>query len=159
MQIKEALNEGALNEFGDERSMPLKLSLKPGEKFVCNGAVLTNGERRVSLVIENKASILRDRDIMQAEDANTPAKRIYFPIMMLYLDAENNDMHYDTFVTRMSEFMEAVSDHESLTVCVAISRDVLQGQYYKALIKCRQLFDFEQVRLNYVPSSIPENAA
>ncbi|MFN9357685.1 MAG: flagellar biosynthesis repressor FlbT, partial [Alphaproteobacteria bacterium] len=42
--------------------MPLKLSLKPGEKFVCNGAVLTNGDRRVSLVIENKASILRDKD-------------------------------------------------------------------------------------------------
>ena len=53
--------------------MPLKLSLKPGEKFVCNGAVLTNGERRVSLVIENKASILRDRDIMQADQATTPA--------------------------------------------------------------------------------------
>lgn len=120
---------------------------------------MTNGERRVSLVIENKASILRDRDIMQAEDANTPAKRIYFPIMMLYLDAEHNDVHYDHFVKRMSEFMEAVTDHEVLTTCVAISRDVLQNQYYKALIKCRQLFDFEQVRLNYVPSSIPENAA
>ena len=139
--------------------MPLKLSLKPGEKFVCNGAVLTNGERRVSLVIENKASILRDRDIMQAEDANTPAKHIYFPIMMLYLDAEHSDVHYDEFVKRTSEFMEAVSDHESLSICVAISRDVLQGQYYKALIKCRQLFDFEQVRLRYVASSLPENAA
>ena len=139
--------------------MPLKLSLKPGEKFVCNGAVLTNGERRVSLVIENKASILRDRDIMQAEDANTPAKRIYFSIMMLYLDAEHSDVHYDEFVKRTSEFMEAVSDHESLSICVAISRDVLQGQYYKALIKCRQLFDFEQVRLRYVTSSLPENAA
>lgn len=139
--------------------MPLKLSLKPGEKFVCNGAVLTNGERRVSLVIENKASILRDRDIMQAEDANTPAKRIYFPIMMLYLDAEHNEVHYDEFVKRMSEFMEAVTDHDTLTSCVAISRDVLQCQYYKALIKCRHLFDFEQARLNYVPSGIPENAA
>ena len=139
--------------------MPLKLSLKPGEKFVCNGAVLTNGERRVSLVIENKASILRDRDIMQAEEANTPSKRIYFAIMMLYLDAEHNEVHYDEFVKRTSDFMEAVSDHESLSICVAISRDVLQGQYYKALIKCRQLFDFEQVRLSYVPSSLPENAA
>jgi flagellar protein FlbT len=139
--------------------MPLKLSLKPGEKFVCNGAVLTNGERRVSLVIENKASILRDRDIMQADQATTPAKRIYFPIMMLYLDSEHADVHYDEFVRRMSEFMDAVTDHDVLTTCVAISRDVLQGQHYKALIKCRQLFDFEQVRLNYVASGLPENAA
>ncbi len=134
--------------------MPLKLSLKPGEKFVLNGAVLTNGDRRVSLVIENKASILRDRDIMQADEANTPVKRIYFPIMMLYLDPEQTEKYYDEFVNRMSEFMSAVTDREALATCVAISRDVLQGQYYKALIKCRQLFDFEQVRLTYVAPSL-----
>jgi flagellar biosynthesis repressor protein FlbT len=139
--------------------MPLKLSLKPGEKFVLNGAVLTNGDRRVSLVIENKASILRDRDIMQADQANTPAKRIYFPIMMLYLDPEQSEQYYEEFVTRMSEFMNAITDRDALATCVAISRDVLQGHYYKALIKCRQLFEFEGLRLNYVPASIPEGAA
>ena len=134
--------------------MPLKLSLKAGEKFVLNGAVLTNGDRRASLVVENKASILRDRDILQAEDATTPAKRIYFPIMMLYLDPEQQEKYYDEFVARMSEFMNAVTDREALASCVAISRDVLQGHYYKALIKCRQLFDFEQVRLSYVAPSL-----
>lgn len=139
--------------------MPLKLSLKPGEKFVLNGAVLTNGDRRVSLVIENKASILRDRDILQVEDANTPAKRIYFPIMMLYLDPDQSEKYYEEFVTRMSEFMNAITDREALRTCVAISRDVLQGDYYKALIKCRQLFDFEQTRLNYVASGVSEGAA
>jgi flagellar protein FlbT len=138
--------------------MPLKLSLKPGEKFVLNGAVLTNGDRRVSLVIENKASILRDRDILQADEANTPAKRIYFPIMMLYLDPDQSEGHYEEFVARMSEFMNAISDREALNTCVAISRDVLQGQYYKALIKCRQLFDFEQLRLSYVSPSVSKNA-
>lgn len=139
--------------------MSLKLSLKPGEKFVLNGAVLKNGDRRVSLMIENHAKLLRERDIMQAEDANTPVKRIYFPIMMLYLDSEQSEGHYEEFVTRMSEFMNAITDREALATCVAISRDVLQGQYYKALIKCRQLFDFEQVRLTYVAPGLPENAA
>lgn len=139
--------------------MPLKLSLKPGEKFVLNGAVLTNGDRRVSLVIENKASILRDRDIMQADEANTPAKRIYFPIMMLYLDPEQSEKYYEEFVARMSEFMNAITDREALSTCVAISRDVLQGHYYKALIKCRQLFEFEGLRLSYVPASVSEGAA
>ena len=40
--------------------MPLKLSLKPGEKFVLNGAVLANGDKRISLVIQNKACVLRE---------------------------------------------------------------------------------------------------
>jgi flagellar protein FlbT len=35
--------------------MPLKLSLKPGEKFVLNGAVVQNGDRRSVLVLQNKA--------------------------------------------------------------------------------------------------------
>ena len=34
--------------------MPLKLSLKPLEKFVLNGAVVTNGDKRTSLVLQNK---------------------------------------------------------------------------------------------------------
>ncbi|MBL4618299.1 MAG: flagellar biosynthesis repressor FlbT, partial [Robiginitomaculum sp.] len=68
--------------------MPLKLSLKPGEKFVLNGAVVQNGERRANLILQNQASVLREKDIMQEAEANTPAKRVYFPVMMMYLDAE-----------------------------------------------------------------------
>ena len=45
--------------------MPLKLSLKPGEKFVLNGAVVQNGDRRGVLILQNKASVLREKDIMQ----------------------------------------------------------------------------------------------
>ena len=53
--------------------MPLKLSPKPGEKFVLNGAVLANGDKRTSLVLQNKACVLREKDIMQPENATTPA--------------------------------------------------------------------------------------
>ena len=139
--------------------MPLKLSLKPHEKFVLNGAVLMNGDRRASLVIENKASILREKDIMQSEQADTPIKRIYFPIMMMYLDADSTQTYYEEFVIRMTEFMNAISNREATTLCVEISRDVLQAQYYRALMKCRKLFEFEQVRLNYVPAGLSESAA
>ena len=66
--------------------MPLKLSLKPGEKFVLNGAVVQNGDRRSALLLQNKASVLREKDIMQADEATTPSRRIYFPVMMMYLD-------------------------------------------------------------------------
>lgn len=134
--------------------MPLKLSLKPGEKFVLNGAVLANGDKRVSLVLQNKACVLREKDIMQPEDANTPARRIYLAIMMMYLDGEASAEPYNEFALRMTEFMGALSNPPALAACVEISRDVAQGQYYKALISCRKLFDYEQERLSYVPASI-----
>ena len=139
--------------------MPLKLSLKPGEKFVLNGAVLTNGDKRTSLVIQNKACVLREKDIMQPEDAKTPARRIYLPIMMMYLDAEGSDTYYNDFVLRMTEFMGAVRNRQALATCVEISRDVMSGSYYKALMLCRKLFEFEQERLSYDLKSVPANAA
>ena len=129
--------------------MPLKLSLKPGEKFVLNGAVLTNGDKRTSLVIQNKACVLREKDIMQPEGANTPARRIYLAIMMMYLDGEASEEPYNEFALRMTEFMGAVRNAQILASCVDISREVSQGNYYKALIACRKFFEFEQERLNY----------
>ena len=139
--------------------MPLKLSLKPGEKFVLNGAVLANGDKRTSLVIQNKACVLREKDIMQIEDANTPARRIYFPIMMMYLDAETADTYYSQFAVRMTEFMQAISDRRALALCVDISKDVMNGSYYKALVQCRTLFEFEQERLNYASEGVSKSAS
>jgi flagellar protein FlbT len=139
--------------------MPLKLSLKPGEKFVLNGAVLANGDKRTSLVLQNKACVLREKDIMQPGEAVTPARRIYLPIMMMYLDAEGFEDYYNEFALRMTEFMGAVQTRGVLAACIEISREVTEGHYYKALMTCRKLFEFEQERLNYDPASLSEHAA
>ena len=139
--------------------MPLKLSLKPGEKFVLNGAVVANGDKRTSLVLQNKACVLREKDIMQPDDAGTPARRIYLPIMMMYLDGEDTERYYNDFALRMTEFMGAISSHETLSICVDISRDVMGGAYYKALMQCKKLFAFERERLGDEPSCLSECAA
>jgi flagellar biosynthesis repressor protein FlbT len=135
--------------------MPLKLSLKPGEKFVLNGAVVQNGDRRTTLVLQNKASVLREKDIMQPEAANTPSRRIYFPVMMMYLDEAGASRYYDEFMTRLTEFMGAVRGAEVLQDCVNISKYALQKEYYKALMLCRKLIEYEDERLGHVSSSVP----
>ena len=130
--------------------MPLKLSLKPGEKFVLNGAVVQNGDRRGSLILQNKASVLREKDIMQAEEANSPARRIYFPIMMMYLDEAGISRYQEDFVQRLTEFMTAVRNPEILSECVNISRHAMMREYYKALMLCRKLIEYEDERLGNV---------
>jgi len=135
--------------------VPLKLSLKPGEKFVLNGAVLQNGDRRGVLVLQNKASVLREKDIMQEEEANTPARRIYFPVMMMYLDGAGAERYYDEFVRRLTEFMNVIGNPAILTECVELSRNCMERDYYKALMRCRKLMEYEDERLGNVPSSVP----
>jgi flagellar protein FlbT len=135
--------------------LPLKLSLKPGEKFVLNGAVVQNGDRRGVLVLQNKASVLREKDIMQEEEVTTPARRIYFPVMMMYLDEGGADRYYDEFARRLTEFMKVIANPVVLNECVEISKNVMEREYYKALMRCRKLMDYEGERLGHVPSSLP----
>ncbi len=135
--------------------MPLKLSLKPQEKFVVNGAVLQNGDRRGVLLLQNKASVLREKDIMQPENANTPAKRIYFPVMMMYLDGGSpGGANYENFVMRITEFMSAISNPEMMRECVALSKDVMGGDYYRALGRCRKLIAYENEVLGNVHTGL-----
>ena len=137
--------------------MPLKLSLRPGEKFVVNGAVVQNGDRRAALVLQNKASVLREKDIMQPEESDTPAKRIYFPIMLMYLDEPGRDKAYAEFALRLAEFMGAVRDASVLAECIGVSKEVIAGEYYRALMRCRKLITYEAERLGlgHVDQSIP----
>ena len=138
--------------------MPLKLSLRPGEKFVVNGAVVQNGDRRAALVLQNKASVLREKDIMQPDEAHTPAKRIYFPIMLMYLDDTGRDKAYAEFAARLAEFMGAVRDHAVLTECIGVSKEVMAGEYYRALMRCRKLIAYEAERLglgSHVDQGLP----
>mgnify|MGYP003700281085 FL=1 len=118
--------------------MALKLSLKPDEKLVINGAVIANADRRTTLIVHNKASILREKDILQEEDITTPARRIYFPIMLMYMDQGQVDKYYEEFVVRMTEFMNAISTPEAVELCVSISRDVMDKNYYRALMNCKK---------------------
>ncbi len=127
--------------------MALKLSLKPGEKFVVNGAVIVNGDRRTTVVLQNKASLLREKDILQAEEVDTPVKHVYFPIMLMYMDPAGFRKYHEQFVLRMTEFIGVVEDPETKLLCVDISKEVMEGEFYRALMKCKKLFKYESTRL------------
>jgi flagellar protein FlbT len=135
--------------------MALKLSLKPGERFVLNGAVVQNGDRRGVLLLQNKASVLREKDIMQADEATSPARRIYFPVMMMYLDEGNAARFSDEFLRRLTEFMSVIGNPGVLQDCVAIGNHVMAREYYKALMLSRKLIDYEDERLGNVATGVP----
>ena len=124
--------------------MPLKIDLKPGEKFVINGAVFSVGRDGRSLLLQNEAVLLREKDIMQEEDANTPARRIYFVIMLMYIDPANTPTYTEKYRKLASDFVRAVP--------IADVKDLLsvrsipmwpRGDFYHALRTCKKLFDTE----------------
>jgi flagellar protein FlbT len=68
--------------------------------------------------------------------------------MMMYLSGADDAEVYNEFAIRMTEFMSAVTHVQALEDCVTISRDVMSGEYYKALSRCRKLMEFESERLS-----------
>ena len=65
--------------------MSLKVELKPHERLIIGNCVVTNSDRRTRLFIDGSAPILREKDILTPATANSPAKRIYLAVQLMYL--------------------------------------------------------------------------
>jgi len=121
--------------------MSLKVELKPNERLLIGQCVITNSDHRARLYIDGEAPILRQKDIMLAEDADTPAKRIYFTVQLMYLE---ND------VARLQEqYFEQVNDvvraAPSTTLLIdAVNNEILTGSLYKALKASQRLIEYER---------------
>ena len=64
-----------------------------------------------------------------------------------------------SFTQRLSEFTGVIRNHEILTECLNISRYVLEKNYYRALMACRRLIEYEDERLSDVSSSLSTGGA
>jgi len=139
--------------------MPLKLNIKPGEKFIVNGAVMVAGSKGASLILQNEATILLGKDIMQEEEANTPARRIYFSILVMYLDEDGRDKIKPTFMNFIEDFMEATTFNEVRRTLLHIVQDVNTGKYYRALKTCKALIAYETEVLAIQHSPDPQDSS
>lgn len=139
--------------------MALKINIKPGEKIVINGAVITVGEGATYLILQNHATFLREKDIMQEEDATSPAKRIYFYLMLMYLDQENYQVYYSTFMDRMLDLMGVTTMQVVRNNLMIIFENVQQRRFYPALKACKALIQFEAELLTVETPAVAGKAA
>lgn len=121
--------------------MALKVELKPGEKLLVGNCIITNSDQRTRLFIEGRAPILREKDILTAESANTPAKRIYLAVQLMYIE-EDIDKTRETFFALVNDFIAAAPS--SVEIVNQINNEILTGQLYKALKASQRLVEHEQ---------------
>jgi flagellar biosynthesis repressor protein FlbT len=122
----------------------LRITLRDGEKAIVNGAVL-RAVGRTQIAVENQVSILRGREVMQPEEATTPARQLYFAAMLAYIDPANRSQHQDNIVTLIGNLVATLTAPEARTACIGFAHDIAQGNYYKALSAARELIGFEDV--------------
>ena len=123
--------------------MALKITLKPQEKMILGAAVITNANNASSnLIIENKVPILREKDILSEKEANSPCRRIYFVIQLMYIDEENLKIHQQNYWNLVKDLVEAVPS--TVAFIDQISEQIVSGRYYQALKRAQKLCDYEQ---------------
>ena len=116
--------------------MPLRVELKPFERIVIGETVLVNSGTRTSFLIDGEAPILRERDTITAETANTPAKRLYLCLQTMYL--KNDIPRYRTAYQGFLRELRETNPGVRLTIDAA-NAHVAAGALYKALKEIRKL--------------------
>ena len=121
--------------------MALKVEIKPGERIIIGEALITNDGHRARLFIEGDAPILREKDIMRPNDADTPCKKIYLLIQMMYL-AHDPRVHHTLYFEIIKDVQAAAPS--MMTYIDEINNLILTGAYYKALKHAKKLIEYEK---------------
>lgn len=128
--------------------MPLKIRLKPREKFVVNGAVISAGDEGAFLILQNKAALMRQSDILQLEDAKSPMRRIYFFIQMMYLEPNNEKEHYESYQEAWMDMVANTSLAEIKRSLILIHQDIMNKEFYRALKTSKAVIALEDELLS-----------
>ena len=131
--------------------MPLKLTLKPDKKVLIGTAVLTNAGPKAEVIIQNTVPVLREKDIITEEKADTLVKKIYFVILSMYVDSKNEQKFHEIYFKLVKELFNAFSDPVILALVMEVSQKILEGNHYQALKACKKLLKFEAELLANVP--------
>jgi len=122
--------------------MALQLTLKPGERVILAGAVIKNGPTVAHLQIENKVTLLKQKDILTESEANTPCKRIYLVIQLMYigdgLTSELAQLYWDL----VRDVLAAAPSTNDLIS--QISTYIVDQSFYSALKVAKKLISYEE---------------
>ena len=120
--------------------MPLRLELKPFERLIINGALLRNGERRSTFLIETQCKFLRESEIITESEADTACKQLHLTLTVIYL-ADDPAQGIDLFFRQATDLIRQYP--AAATQIAAIAEQIEAGEYYRALKLSRKLVEWE----------------
>ena len=128
--------------------MPLSIKLPAKEKVIINGAVIENTGEATTIVLHNRADILRRKEVMRESEATTPAKRIYYACQCAYLFEDQREKYLPLMRDFLKDYIDAAPSAKDI-------HDEINGlldeeRYYSALKRVQKLMKHEAERLKSV---------
>lgn len=131
----------------------LVLKLSPKERVLINGAVIENGDRRSRLsIVTPNVNLLRLRDAIHPEEANTPVRRVcYLAQLVLTGDSDAEETQFQ-LLRRIEELSQVFTDADSRRLLADATQAVVAEQHYQCLKALRALLPREDRLLTARPS-------
>jgi flagellar protein FlbT len=122
--------------------MALKVELKPHERIIIGNCVITNTDQRARLLIDgDKIPILREKDILTPETADTPAKLIYLAVQLMYISPDPHENH-GTYFNLVRDVVTVAPS--AWPLIENINTNILNGELYHALKEAKKLVAYEK---------------
>jgi flagellar protein FlbT len=121
----------------------LVLELRQGDMMVVNGAAI-RFRNRTRIELTAHARFLFGRQIMPPQEANTPARRIYFALQTAYIgDEEERRVGLDDARLRADEFKQATTSAMAMAILDEAMSCAEAGRCYQALRLARRVVQHE----------------
>ena len=135
--------------------MALVIHIKKKQRIIINGAVIENvSGRTVSIAVRNQAAILRSEDVLTADEAVTPASRVYFALQCAFLFPASEAEHLRDFDRLLESYLQAAPSARE--IASGILAAIVEGNLYGALKLARRLLRHEGEVLSRPRQNLPE---
>lgn len=138
----------------------LILKLRAHEQILVNGVVMQNGDRNTRLIIKTPdAKILRLRDAIHPDEANTPVKRVCY-VAQLAVAGETDRTEARTQLSRgIAQLKDALRGHEGEALLDDAATALAEDNFYGVMRALRRLLPIEERLLTGHPIAVPIPAA
>ena len=133
----------------------LKISLKANEKIYLNGAVI-RPDRKVTIELLNDVHFLLENHVLQASDASTPLRQLYFMVQVMLMDPRGAAQAREMFRTSLPLLLATFQEPQISAALKQVDALVSQGSLFEALKTIRSLYALEAKALDHTHDAVPE---
>ena len=124
----------------------MNITLRAGERIYINGAVL-RVDRKATLELLNDATFLLETHVMQAQDATTPLRQIYFVVQVMLMDPASARTTAQLAASLISKGLEAFESPQIKRGLDSVSELIGRARYFEAMKSLRVLYPLEHAEM------------
>lgn len=136
----------------------MNITLRAGERIYINGAVL-RVDRKATLELMNDATFLLETHVMQAKDATTPLRQIYFVVQVMLMDPVSAKATTQLAAGLIDKALSAFDNAQIHQGLVTVSELIARARYFEAMKSIRALYPLEQSEMFPSGESAASHAA